>query len=158
MAGESNYGGNGSVYWRTQHRENGRPVNLKKRGNPNCEDAATPGDHTVDIGDPHFVKGRDPHGNPNSFTVELRFDTSPDGSGAAMVAGSLSSQAAVDPAKRAERLATIQSELEKLKNAAAAALEQIKGGATEATVKVNVPMILRPAPPQEGWEVTVRWD
>jgi hypothetical protein len=158
MAGESNYGGNGSVYWRTQHRENGRPVNLKKRGNPKCEDAATPGDHTVDIGDPHFVKGRDPHGNPSSFEVELRFDTSPDGSGAAMVAGSLSSQEPVDTAVRAARVAAIQSELEKLKNATEVALEQIKGGATEATVKVNVPAILRHHPPQDGWEVTVRWD
>lgn len=158
MSGESNYGGNGSVYWRTEHREHGKAVVLKKRGRPGCDDSPTSNDHTVDIGNPHFVKGRDPHGDATSFTVCMRFDTSPDGSGAAMAATTFSSQTGVDTAVRAARVAAIQSELENLKKAAETALEQIKGGATEAIVEVKVPLILRDSAPQDGWEVTVRWD
>ena len=156
MSGESNYGGNGSVYWKTQHLENGQPVNLKKRGNNNCQDAAGPGDHTIDIGNPHFVRGRDPLGNPTSFTVVMRFDTSPTGSSAAVQAAS-ASIGGTDAMVRSARVATIKSELEGLIKSAQEALNQINGGATEATVQVDVPVIQRQGPPENGWEVTVRW-
>jgi len=164
MAGESNYGGNGSVYWKTQHTENGQPVNLKKRGNAGCQDQAGPADHTVDIGNPHFVKGRDPQGNSSSlFTVTMRFDTSPTGSGSASQIAAVATVGSAGAVARSSltRVAKIEAELENLVQSAQNALNQIKGGATEATVEVNVPVIERPAPPQnpnDGWEVTVRWN
>jgi hypothetical protein len=163
MAGESNYGGNGSVYWRTRHFEGGQPAHLKKRGNAKCEDQATPNDHTLDIGSPTEVRGRDPHGDATSFfTVSMKFDTTPAGSGAAAgsgaVAGGVVSQSDLKTAVRTARVQEVTSALEALISSAQTALDDIRRGEPDTTVEVRVPAIPRQAAPMAGWEVTVKWN
>ncbi len=184
MAGESNYGGNGSVYWKTRHLdEHGRPVALKKKGNPKCADPVDEEkDHWIDIGNPYQLLAHDPIRHPTFFSIAMRFDTLPHGAGGTtddhatandrgtttdgrathdrenVFEGAASKvHDAIDFAVRSARMVIIEAELIKLIKSAEAALARIKAGHTDATVEANVPIVRRTSLPDEGFEVTVRW-
>ena len=158
MSGESNYGGNGSVYWQTRHEENGNPVNFKKRGNPQCQDAAGSGDHTLEIGNPHFVKGRDPSGAAD-FTVTMRFDGATLASRAAVGATGPAHSSVVETKRQTvSAAAALEGALQTLLSDIETKLAEVRKGAETVEIEVKVPVINRPAAPVAGWELTVRWD
>ena len=188
MAGESNYGGNGSVYWKTRHLDEfGRPVAIKKKGNPKCADPVDEEkDHWIDIGDPYQLLAHDPIRHPTFFTLAMRFDTSPHGrrdtdghppraEGVATTEGLATTErheahdrdgiealadkghAVLDFAVRAARKVIIEAELIKLIKSAEEALRRIKAGEGEAVVEASVPIVRRFEIPSEEFEVTVRW-
>ena len=145
MAGESNYGGNGSVHWETILRSPGSSANF--------------------FSGPQKIEGRDPSPIPvlgpdgdGCFRVRLRFNTSPTGVAgvaAASVSGAGSGQ--VDAAMLATRRLQIETELLNVIASAQKALATIQGGAADAQVDVKVPAVNRGQRPAAGWEVTVEW-
>ena len=155
MSGDSNYGGNGSIYWSVTHGNGGR-LEMKDgnygwdRGgnaaNPNmARKAWTPALEQgewleVSAAHPGRLKARDSRAS-TTFEVELRFDASPDGAAAAT----------------AQRRAAIVGILQKLIGDAQGALADFNAGADDRTIRVEVPVINRPAPPVNNFEVTVRW-
>src|SRR5262245_22820295 len=164
MAGESNYGGNGSIYWKTRHLdEHGKPVAIKKKGNPKCADPVDEEkDHWIDIGDPYQLIAHDPIMHPTFFRVAMRFDTSPRGTvedvrHEAIEAATSAPQGVIDFATRAARMVIIEAELVKLIKSAEEALRRIKSGERDATVEANIPIVRRTAIPSGGFEVTIRW-
>jgi hypothetical protein len=139
MAGDGNYGGNGSV------------------------------DMETTLPDGQVLSGRDETANPagNSFLVTLSYCISPVGVEEARPAGAITGSE-LREAKRARAL-QIQSTLESVMNQAIKAKNDLDAAVADPdcgllliTLKLPVPMVTRADKPtglpRDPWEINVHWD
>jgi hypothetical protein len=159
MSGESNYGGNGSIYWKVRHH-NGRTLAIKddnnegwRRSGNGAKKAITrmPWSSTLEAGEwiemtrvhNGELDGRDDDQNASRFTVTLRYDTSVDGT-----SGS-------DPVRRTA-IIDLLKQLETDARAAWTAMQN-DPAIDSRTIVAEVPVVSRRSRPTTDWEVSIAW-
>src|SRR5262245_54674401 len=173
MGGDGGYGGNGSIYWTVQHRNNGGAAPLvPKKGRRRLNlvdrtDEPGPQDHTIDLTNPVKTVGYDPvsvgrAGTVRNFTVTVRLSIFPIGvANAADIASYQGGAAAFEDVKN-ERKSEIRTTLENLKLYAEGAITRLDDGAEDdIVISIDVPVIERSQPPtgaaNDPFEVNVHW-
>jgi hypothetical protein len=177
--GTGEFGGNGSVWWRSVHGANQNPGRqiLRWNGNgarPTVRDWVKAGDQADQEILGHDGVALDDVGSPGSkgkFKVTVRYTTRPENAVGAAIAG----VATVPGGLRTDKITAISTELarealravaidelQKLVTSANAAIRQLQNAAPNQSVDVSVqfyvPVMRRSNPPAAGeWEVTVDW-